>query len=71
MVVYTLLDTLTESTVANGCYAVGDSDGGQPAATIESMTANVCHAVGDGYRGHSVTAIKSIIAYGCHATLYD
>ena len=56
-----------ESIAADGGNAVGDGDGGKPAAIRESITADGCHAVADGDGGQAAAFIESITADGGHA----
>ena len=48
MVVYPRLDTISESTLANICNAIADSDGGETSTLVESFIADTRYAIGNG-----------------------
>ena len=52
----------SESTVSNGCNAVGDGYGGQAGAIIESTLSYVCHATANGDGCKSAAFIESILS---------
>ena len=61
MVVSVTLNTITESTAANGSYTVGDNHGGETAATRESNVADG----GDTVRDDRIVASNNQCVCGC------
>ena len=59
--------TALESSVSNGCHAVGDVHGGKPGTIFESIASDRCDAVGDGHGGKA-GIFESITSDGCHLT---
>ena len=59
--------TALESSVSNGCHAVGDVHGGKAVTALESIASDRCDAVGDGHGGKA-GIFESITSDGCHLT---
>ena len=62
MVSYKALNTLTKSTISNGCHTIGNIYVSESITLSKSTISNIFNTIGDIYVSESITTFVSIIS---------